>query len=528
MKQSLILKEKCPYCGAVAVEAKRSEFLDDIWITLTCGHSIVPDKVKGSSYDIISEDGRAIRPFQIEGIKFAEQSNVRCLIGDEMGLGKTVQALGILKLHPEIMPCLIVCKAALMFQWFGETIRWCGHEYLPQMITSSKTKIVPGFPVYIISYDLLRRLSKETKQTINVKTVILDECQKIKNHLSIRAKEVQLLCKDVKHIIALSGTPVMNNAGEYFTVLNLLQPITFPYYATYIRDFCDAYDNGWSAKVGGLRNADYFHELTKSFIIRRTRSEVAPELPAISRNFLKVELQQEFTKAYDKAQNELEDVFYNMESDKDDDGTAMLSAIEMLTKLRHIVGWNKIKPTVDFTEDFLLDTNRKITIFAHHLDVTSALIANLKEMLANNNLGHIKIAQINAQQDMEKRHSAVTQFQNDNDTRICVASTLAAGEGLNMQFCADCIIMERQWTPAIEEQVEGRFIRIGQNAESVTATYPIALGTIDEFFTELVEQKRAIVSSTLDNKEIQWSEQSLMKDLLEIVAMKGGKRWKLK
>lgn len=522
---SKIIKLKCPHCDEIADELSRSAIGEMTFVKLKCGHSIIEEQVKGNIYDFESSDGRTPRPFQIEGIQFAEQSGGRCLIGDEMGLGKTIQALGFLKLHPELCPALFVVKAVAKLQWFSETIRWCGLEYASQIIPDSKTPIIPGFKTYIITYDLLRRLNEATKSSLNVKTVVLDECQQIKNHLSTRAKEVQMLCKNVEHIIALSGTPIKNNAGEYFTILNLLKPRRFPYYADFIRTYCDAYDSGWGTKVGGLRNADYFHTQTQDFIIRRTREQVAPEIPKISRNFFHVELQKKYEKAYQQAQEELEEE-YLAEGEVD-----MQLAIVKMTKLRHIVGFNKINPTVDFLEEFLLDREpeAKIVVFTHHIDVTDTLISNIKEMLRANNLD-VNIQRISSDQSQDARAQAVEDLRNDIKSRICIASTLAAGESLNLQFVNDCILMERQWNPANEEQVEGRFLRLGRIDESkpVTGTYMIASGTIDEFFTELVEQKRAIVASTLDNKEIPWDQQSLMKELLDVIVAKGGKRWKLK
>ena len=114
----------------------------------------------------------------------------------------------------------------------------------------------------------------------------------------------------------------------------------------------------------------------------------------------------------------------------------------------------------------------------------------------------------------------------ESKSRILIASTLAAGEGLNLQFCSDAILLERQWNPANEEQVEGRFHRFGQ-LNNVSVTYMIASGTIDEYFTELVEVKRGIVAATLDKKQIQWDQQSLMKQLAETLITKGRKGWSL-
>jgi SNF2 family DNA or RNA helicase len=128
--------------------------------------------------------------------------------------------------------------------------------------------------------------------------------------------------------------------------------------------------------------------------------------------------------------------------------------------------------------------------------------------------------------DGNDRTKLVENFKNNPNARILIASTLAAGEGLNLQFCSDAVLLERQWNPANEEQVEGRFHRFGQ-LNNVSITYMLASGTIDEFFTELVEIKRSIVAATLDKKEIAWNQQSLMKELAEILVTRGKKAWTL-
>jgi len=87
-------------------------------------------------------------------------------------------------------------------------------------------------------------------------------------------------------------------------------------------------------------------------------------------------------------------------------------------------------------------------------------------------------------------------------------------------------MLERQWNPANEEQAEARFHRFGQT-NTVSSSYMIASETIDEYFTELVETKRAIVSSTLDNKEIAWDQTSLMSELATVLMTRGKKAWKL-
>lgn len=530
MALSQIIKKKCKTCNKTAIESSRIEFGDYKLITLQCGHVTSEDEVKATDYNIESINKHfKPRGYQIEGIKFAEKANARCLIADEQGLGKTIQALGLIKLHTELLPALVVTKTTIKHQWFHELAEWCGMEnYLTQVISSSKEKAIPGFQIYVTTYDMLK--NDDCFADIDIKTIIIDECQAIKNHLSGRAKAVQKIAAKAEHVIALSGTPIKNHAGEYFTVLNILQPQRFPEFKKFIEEYCDHYETQYGYKVGGLKNPTFFHEETKDFIIRRTREEAAPELPKINRIFHHVELDKKLNSAYRDAMKELDNLLY-----ADEDENTWTSAIAIMTKMRKITGISKAaEEAVDYTMEFLESNERKITIFPHHISATNLLIANLNREIDKvnaekngsnpNKLKHV--LHLSSELNAERRTEVIRQFR-EEDYRVLVASTLAAGEGINLQFCSDAIMLERQWNPANEEQCEGRFSRIGSTANQINVIYFIASETIDEYFTELVEIKRSIISSTLDNKEMQWDSSSLMKELAGVLLTKGKKRWSL-
>lgn len=528
MSLTQIIRQECPTCKKIAVEQSRMRLGKTIIIKLACGH-ILHSETLGSTqaaYDsIVFSDGCRPREYQIDAVKFAEESNVRCIIADEQGLGKTIESGSILRLHQKkLLPAAIICPSTVKLQWMFELQRICNtpeKKFLIQVIQSGKEAAMPGFDIYVITYDMLKKedlfrfLPKGT-----LKTLIIDECQRVKNHLSDRAKAVQRVAKTTPHIIAMSGTPIKNNAGEYFTVLNLVKPTMFPHYQKFIDNYCDAYSNGYGQKVGGLKDSDRFHEDTKDIIIRRTKSEVLKDLPSIDRKFHHVELDRKLNKAYEAAMKELDEMLYSDESEFEK-ATCILA---IMGKMRHITGISKVAECVDFTTEFLLSTDRKIVIFVHHQDVMSMLEAQLNSWLTDGEFG--KVCVLHSGLDGNKRSELVETFKNDPTRRVMIASTLAAGEGLNLQFCSDAIILERQWNPANEEQVEGRFHRFGQ-LNNVSITYMLASGTIDEYFTELVEVKRAIVAATLDNKEIAWEQQSLMKELAETLLTKGRKAWSL-
>ena len=522
MALSSIIKQTCDKCGKIAVEKSRIGFGNSKLITLECGH-VVTESVMTSSGVAHILNNTVLRPYQIAGVEFLERANGRALLADEQGLGKTTQTQALIKLHrDDLLPAIVVCPTSVTEQWHHEFRDKCGIQgYLCQVINSGKVMAAPGFDVYITTYDLIKKENIFDMVKDQIKLVVIDECQRIKNHLSERAKAIQKLCKNAEHIIPLSGTPIKNNAGEYFTVLNLIAPRVFPHYATFIEKECDSYHNGWGYKVGGLKHPEAFHEKTKDFILRRTKAEVLTDLPALQRKFFHCELDRRANKAYAAALQELEDLYYN---EDDDAFTRNSNMLAIMTKMRQVTAVGKVDQCVDFTTEFIESCDRKIAIFAHHEMAITYLLSKLDAYCSENGLE--PVLHLHSGLNAFKRTELIEHFKAGNN-RIMIASTLAAGEGLNIQFVSDAIMFERQWNPANEEQAEGRFHRFGQK-NSVSITYMIATETIDEYFTELVESKRAIVASTMDNKEIQWDQSSLMTELANILVTKGKKAWSLK
>lgn len=532
MAVSQLLKVECEKCGKIAVEESRVKIGATHLIRLACGHLMsyasAVAKTDAIYNDIVFNDGKRPRPYQVDAIKFAEENNFNVIIADEQGLGKTIEVLCLLRLHPKkLLPAVIVVPTTVKLQWMWEIDRICCPDgtpdqklqFLTQVIQSGKEKAMPGFQIYIVTFDMLKK-DDLFQYVPDIKTIIIDECQRIKNHLSDRAKAVQKIAKKTDYHIPMSGTPIKNNAGEYFTVLNLVAPHKFPQWQRYVDTYCDSYDSGWGTKVGGLRNAQFFHDDTANIIIRRTKDQVLKDLPSLDRKFFHVDLDPKLNKAYAAALKELDDLFYDDELNEFQKGSA---TIAIMAKLRHITGISKIDTCIDFVTEFLMSSERKITIFVHHQDVGQLLEAKLNDWLKSGAFPNVLMMHSGLNGD--QRAQLAKDFK-DTNARVMIASTLAAGEGLNLQFCSDSVMLERQWNPANEEQAEARFHRFGQE-NNVSVTYMLASGTIDEYFTELVEQKRSIVMSTLDNKQVAWDQQSLMKELTEALLTKGRDKWRL-
>jgi SNF2 family DNA or RNA helicase len=196
--------------------------------------------------------------------------------------------------------------------------------------------------------------------------------------------------------------------------------------------------------------------------------------------------------------------------------------IAIMTKLRQITGLSKTVECVDYVTEHLLSTGRKIIVFAHHHAVVDLLENNINKWLKDGDYNPAVIIRAG-----DNGTDKVKLF-SDSNSPVCIASTLASGEGLDglQRICSDMILLERQWNPANEEQVEGRLARIGQE-RPVNFVYMIASETIDEYFTELVETKRSYVASALDGQIVNWNESSMLKELAIILTTKGKKKWTL-
>lgn len=499
------IKETCSECHKQAIEVYRFKLNGDTKIILKCGHIYTEEKIEALKEDEFffeSMDGHRPFAYQKENAQFAIDAGGRALFADEPGLGKTISAfLTISRLGADALPVLWVVKSALIPQFFTQIIKWLGFEHIAQCIEKGTDKPFKGFKHYIISYDLLHRMPENAFENVGIQTVVLDECQMIKSFAAKRTKAVFKTASTAKYLIALSGTPILNNAVEYFPVLHLLRPRKFPHRDSFIRYWIKL---SFTNKPIGLRNPEQFKDYTKDFIIRHKKSEVLKDLPKLTRGFEYMNMDDDLVEAHDKIVKEFGDA-YSIDPNMD-----APNILAWMSKMRHVTGLAKIENTVNLAIEHLENTERQLVIFVHHIDVGDIIHARLVQWARENNqpmplrftggMGADEIAKL------------TTSFA--NGSRIIVGSTLAMGEGLNLQSCSDCILHEREWNPPKEDQAFDRFHRIGQ-LNPVSARITIALGSIDETFNDIVEGKRSQLKQALDNEEYKWNDTSLAREMAD-------------
>lgn len=519
-----------------------------IRITLQCGHFIIEPLIEEEAdfsefvaidlchahkqsrclleHDLETENrynGRKVPySYQVQCVEFARDNNFCALFNLDMGLGKTIIMCMLLWKYAQLRPALIICNSTLVANMCYELYRWAG--IFAQRITSAKDKPHPDlFNVFVTTYDLAGKIDWDS-YGVRFSSIFLDECQKIKSQATNRTQAIINLIQSqsIQHRMFMSNTPIKNNAGEYFVSLNLLDQYQFPNRNWFVDDYCDTWYDGRFKKVGGIRRnrQEQFMEATKHFIIRFTRPEVLPDLPPVVVQNKFVEIDKDLKKAHDKAAEEFMDAFYAAEGEEDPIAAAAMMQSSIF-KLKHIVGLGKVKPCIEWVEEFLEEyPGEKIVIFAHHLDVMDLIFAGISQKCEELGIEPpMTLSNIKA----EDRFDRINKFR-DSKSPVLIAPTLSCGEGINLQFAHWGMLLERQWNPANEMQVHGRFSRPGQQAKEVFMILLIALDSTDQYLTEIVEQKFDYVSSALgDNIEVQWNERSVIQQLAAKILSKGRK-----
>lgn len=495
-----VIKPTCGVCG------KRVDLTSEILLsgktyleTYSCGHTTTREKLQFEGthvYTSLSGTKEAY-DFQKDGISFIEATDYNCLIADGMGLGKTIQAtLAIRNNKEKLTPTLAVVQSSVVYQWCKENKEWFSDSFTSVFPIIGTTGFIPhGFDVYVISRDTLGRKNFYKKLLpFGFKFIIVDEVQGFKDPNSNRSNALVSLIKEgnIKHKLFLSGTPIKNKAGEYFTVLNLLAPQHFPSYARFQRYWLEAEQTpsgAWIYKRLKSWRVEEFQQLLSKYVIRREKHDVMKSLPPFQRNFQYVTIDDPDVKNSYNRELQLMDNFINSGKRF---GTVDL--LGWLARLRRITGFAKCAFTRAWIEQFLDSTdNEKICIGIHHKDVRQ----NLSILL---NAAGYKTITLSGEDSPEKKAQIVEDFRRD-ENRVLVANMIAGGVGLNLQYCNNAVVMERMWNAVDEEQFEARFHRDGQT-RPVTAEYFIAAGTIDEFLTNKVEEKREIFKETVQGIDL--------------------------
>ena len=437
-------------------------------------------------------------PFQKVGVAFIEKRNGRALIADEMGLGKTIQAAAWLQLHPKKRPALILCPASLKLNW--------AKELRDTLSTKDKVQILQGTKPYpitediiIINYDILNSWV-ETLQAINPQVLIIDEAHYIKNSSAIRTKATKKLAKGIPHVIALTGTPIVNRPIEGFNIFQILDRSLFPNFWTYVHQYCGARHNGFGWDFSGATNKEELNQiLTSTIMIRRRKADVLKDLPEKMYSFVPMELSNETE--YRIAEEEFIEYLRGVKGKEAAEKAKKAEHLVKIEALKQLAVKGKMKQAINWIRDFIEDGDM-LVVFAVHKEVIDKLMNEFKDVAVK----------LYGECSQKERNEAVERFQNDPNIKLFIGNIQAAGVGLTLTAASAVAFLELPWTPGELQQAEDRCHRIGQK-NAVNIYYLLAENSVEYKLARLLDKKKKVLSAVIDGKLVE--EKSLISELIE-------------
>ncbi len=439
--------------------------------------------------------GVTLRPYQEEGFHFLAYLSLNKfggILADDMGLGKTIQSitwiLWLRSRYRQAWPCLVVCPKSVLDVWateFGKAAPGLSVQVLRDKDELDLEHLYKDQHVLVMNYAQLRGCIAQL-EPVKWLAVILDEGQHIKNPDSKAAKAARQL--KAENRLVLSGTPVENRLLDLWSLMTFAAPGALGDRGYFHRHFDRRKDAKASERLAAR---------LKPFLLRRTKAQVAKELPARSEEAMLCEMTGTQERLY---REELARAQHMVLSAS---GFEVLTRkrfaiLQALTRLRQIcchpglvdksAGHDdsaKLSATLELIEGLHAE-GHKVLLFSQFVTMLNILRDRLDEM----NIPHYWLTG-----STQNRSEVVEGFQKDPDPCVFLLSLKAGGSGLNLTSASYVILYDPWWNPAVEAQAIDRAHRIGQT-QPVMAYRMITKGTIEEKIM-LLQQKKSLMSANL-------------------------------
>lgn len=428
-------------------------------------------------------------PYQKQGIDLIHTlNNGRVLLADDMGLGKSVQSYAYkMKYLGADATTIIVCPAYLKWNWANEIKTHFGIN--AKILSGRKQKKImrPG-NTYIINYEILAGYLEGFK-AIKPDLLIIDECQKIKNrNIKARAhvKKISLWCD---HIIALSGTPIENNAVEFWSILNIIDQKEWNHFYKYAMRYSRPTRGAWGWQFNGSARTQELHRRLKKYMIRRTKKDVLKDLPDKQRILLPLKIKK--INEYHEAVNNFRKWLAKTHGEEKAKSAAAVEAIAQIGYLKRLAAQLKHESIIEWIDDYLL-SGKKLIVFGIHKSVMLPLVEHYKN----------KCELVNGTVLGEERQRRFKAFNENPNKKILFANMLAAGTGWNCTSTSTTAFIEFDWVPGVHTQAEDRTHGLNRGIKGETSTYYylFSQGTIEEKLIKTLQRKNFDISKILDGK----------------------------
>ncbi|MES2267772.1 MAG: DEAD/DEAH box helicase [Bacteroidota bacterium] len=463
----------------------------------------------------------SLRPYQKAGYNwfhFLKEYHFGGCLADDMGLGKTIQTLALLQKHKEDTEAagskatsLVIMPTSLIYNWLNEA-----KKFAPQLRLMVHTgafryksaEVFANYDVVITTYGI-SRIDIEMFKAYFFDYVILDESQNIKNPSSKSFQSVRQLKSRFKLI--LSGTPVENSVNDLWTQMSFINPGLLGSQQFFQNEFVTPIE-----KKKEEDKARKLQAIIKPFVLRRTKEQVATELPPKTENLFYCEMSEEQAEVYDKVKSE----YRNELLRSIEDGTyakTQIQVLQGLIKLRQIAnhpamidgeyeGDSGKFENVVHTLANVLDGGHKVLVFSQFVKQLT---------IYRNHFDKEGIPYVYLDGGTQNRGDVVKQFQEDKKTRVFLISIKAGGVGLNLTEADYVFILDPWWNPAVEQQAIDRTHRIGQTKNVFIYKF-ITKDTVEEKILAL-QQRKLSLSRALITTEDSFIKSLTADDIKEIL-----------
>jgi SNF2 family DNA or RNA helicase len=442
--------------------------------------------------------GGELRSYQREGLgwlHFLQDYGFGGCLADDMGLGKTVQMLALFqerkRERKQKRPSLVVVPKSLMFNWVQEIERFTPNLSCMEYTGQDRSALLPDIPdtdLVLTTYGTLRRDIVELKE-FEFDYAVLDEAQTIKNAASQAAKAARLL--QAHYRIALSGTPIENHLGDLWSIFEFLNPGMLGRSSVFKSNLSDGSNE---------RSRQVIAHGVRPFVLRRTKAQVAQELPDKFEETIYCRMSERQQELYAELRDYYRDSLLGMVQKQGMNKTRM-HVLEALLRLRQAACHPALLDRGSEDEPFaklgilcpqleeIIDEGHKSLVFSQFTSMLSIVKKHLDKR-------GIRYAYLDGQ--TRQRKQVVEQFQNDPDTSVFLISLKAGGLGLNLTAAEYVFLLDPWWNPAVEAQAIDRAHRVGQT-QQVFAYRLICRDTVEEKILELQKQKRELADAILES-----------------------------
>ncbi len=469
-----------------------------------------------------------LRPYQVRGyswLAFLRRWGLGACLADDMGLGKTIQTLALIQRDWESnggRPVLVVCPTSVVGNWQKEAARFTPdlpvlvHHGIARAKGEAFKKKAESSAIVIVSYALLHR-DLEVLKEVPWAGVILDEAQNIKNYETKQAKAARAL--QAGYRIALTGTPVENNVGELWSIMEFLNPGFLGGATEFKRRFF--------VPIQVYRDKDamgHLKRLTGPFILRRLKTDktIIADLPEKLEMKVFCTLTKEQASLYEAV---VEETTSQLDSTKGIQRKGLILATIMKLKQicnhpAHFLGDHSRIPgrsgkLVRLTEmlEEILEVRDRALVFTQFAEMGAILQRYLQETFGR------EVLFLHGAVPKNQRDRMVERFQSDEDgPPIFVLSLKAGGLGLNLTRANHVFHFDRWWNPAVENQATDRVFRIGQT-RNVQVHKFLCIGTLEERIDEMIEQKKEVAEMIVGTGE-EWLTELSTAELKKLFALR--------